>query len=123
MLLIPTYFSAASYVIILVEENNRCCISLFTLTSSSKFFRENSELMIEPERVRQNKSFLKLTLCVYHFLFGNYRTFAKQHTKSIGKHKPLELIAPKQVKTDMPCRNKKSLNFGAFSDTSVRFSR
>ena len=31
---------------------------LFTVTSSSKFFRENSKLLIEHERARQNKSFL-----------------------------------------------------------------
>ena len=43
--------------------------------------------------------------------------FANQHTKSIEKYKHFRFIAPKQVKIDMPCRNKKSLNIGAFSDT------
>ena len=32
-------------------------IVLFTVTSSSKFFTENSDLSMEPERARQNKSF------------------------------------------------------------------
>ena len=41
--------------------------------------------------------------------------FANQHTKSIEKHKHFSLIAPKQVKTDMPCGNKAlNLHVGAF---------
>ena len=48
--------------------------------------------------------------------------FANQHTKSVEKHKYCKLIAPKQVKIDMPCENEKSLNLGPFSDTSVSFS-
>ena len=32
--------------------------------------------------------------------------FASQHTKSMEKHKLFRLIAPKQVKTGMPCTNK-----------------
>ena len=77
---------------------------------------------MESERSRQNE-FFKSKQCVYHFLFRNYRLstllffhcfilwlalFANQHTKSIEKHKLFRLIAPKQVKIDMPCRNEKS---------------
>ena len=112
-------------------------IALFTVTSSSKFFRENSKLFMEFGRSRQNKSFFKSTLCGYHFLFGNYwlsklffsivfmlwlALFANQHTKSIEKHKHIRFIASKQVKIDMPCRNEKFLKLGAFSDTRVSFS-
>ena len=43
-------------------------------------------------------------------------------TSKIEKHQLFRLIIPKQVKIDMPCRNEKSLNLGAFSDTSVSFS-
>ena len=48
--------------------------------------------------------------------------FANDHTKSIEKHRLFKLIAPKQVKIDMHCRNKESLNLSAFSDASVSFS-
>ena len=59
-----------------------------------------------------------------HFLFGNYglskpsflhcfmlwlAPFANQHTKSIENHKHFRLIALKQVKIDMSCRNEKNL--------------
>ena len=47
--------------------------------------------------------------------------FCQPAYKSIEKHKCFRLIAPKQKKIDMPCRNKKSLDLGAFSDTSVSF--
>ena len=47
--------------------------------------------------------------------------FANQHTKSLEKRKHFSVITPKQVKIGMPCK-KKSLNLGAFSDTSVSFS-
>ena len=63
----------------------------------------------------QNFVFPLFPYCGWHF-------FANQHTESIEKHELLELIAQKQVKTDMPCRNQKSLNLGAFLDTSVNFS-
>ena len=46
--------------------------------------------------------------------------FTNQHKKSIEKHKLLKLIAPKRVKIEMPS-NKKSLNLGAFPDTSFSF--
>ena len=35
-----------------------CITALFTVTSSSKFFGENSKLLMEPERAWQNKNFL-----------------------------------------------------------------
>ena len=48
--------------------------------------------------------------------------FASQHTKSIDKHKLLELTAPKQVKIEMPRRNRKSVNLRAFSHNSISLS-
>ena len=92
---------------------------------------------MEPERSRQNKSFLNqhfvfITCCFEIIGFQNFcfsivfllwlACFANQHTKTVETHKLCRLIAPKQMKLDMPCKNKKSLNLSAFSDTSVRFS-
>ena len=75
---------------------------------------------------------MSITFCLGIIGFQNFcysivfilwlEVFANQHTKSIEKHKHFGLIAPKQMKIDMPCNNKKSLNSGAFSDTSVSFS-
>ena len=92
---------------------------------------------MERERAWQNMSFLNehfvsITFCLGSIGFQNFcfsivfilwlAFFANQQTKSIEKHKPFRLIAPKQVKIDMSGKNKKSLNLGAFSDTSVSFS-
>ena len=94
----------------------------------------NRKLLMEFERSRQNKSFsnqhfVSITFCLQIIGFQNFyfsivfilwlALFANQHTKSIEKHKLSNLIAPKQVKIDVPCRNEKSLNLGAFSDTLV----
>ena len=49
-------------------------------------------------------------------------TFCKPAYKIDRKIQTLKLIAPKQMKIDMPCKNEKSLNLGAFSDNSVSFS-
>ena len=79
-----------------------------------------------------NKHFVSITFCLgvpgfQQFCFSivlycGLAFFANQHAKSIEKDKFFRLIASKQVKIDMPCKDKKSLNLGAFSDTSVSFS-
>ena len=98
-----------------------------TVTSLSKLFTENSDLSMEPERARQNKSchfclemisFSKLLFfnCFYIVAF-----FANRHTKSTERHKLFRVITPKPVEIDMSSNIKKCLNLGAFSDTSVSF--
>ena len=101
-----------------------------------KIFQENSKFYKESERDWQNKSFLNQHIVSITFLSENYRLskilffhcfyivvaiFCQSASKINRKHKLLELIAPKQVKIDMPCMNKKSLNLSAFSDTIVSF--
>ena len=101
-------------------------IALFTVTSSSKFFIEISKLLMKPERAQQNKSFLNqdfvsITFRLEIIGFQNFyfsivfilwlAFFANQYTKSIEKHKLFRLIAAKQMKTDMLCMSKKSLNY------------
>ena len=90
---------------------------------------------MELKRVRQNKSNYFNTMCPL-LLFGNYRlsellfsivfilwlaSFANQHTKSTEKHKLPRFIAPKRVKIDTPCKNKKCLNLGAFFRYQCQF--
>ena len=82
-----------------------------------KIFWRKFRIVDETWKSSAKYEFFKLTLCVYHFSFGNYRLsklcfsivfilwlalFANQHTKSIEKRKLLKLIAPKQVKIDIP---------------------
>ena len=93
---------------------------------------------MELERARQNKSFINQHFVSVPVCFGitGFRSFcfsivfilwlaffANQHTKSIEKHELFRTIAPKQAKIDMPCGNKKSVNLGACTETSVCWSQ
>ena len=115
----------------------KCCSSAAVHCDyHENFFRENSRLLMEPERSRQNKIFNQyygsITFCLGIIGFQNFYFsivfifwlvfFASKHTKSIEKHKLFILIAPERVKIDMPCKNRKCLILGAFSDSDVSFS-
>ena len=52
-----------------MEKLSISSIVLFTMTSSSKFFREDSKLLMESERSQQNKIFFKFTLCLSLFVW------------------------------------------------------
>ena len=98
------------------------------MTSSSKFFEENSNLSMEPKELGKIIAFRINAICLSFFCFKiiGFQNFcfsivfilwlalvANQRTKSIKKnHKLFRLIAPKPVSG----KNKKCFESGAFSD-------
>ena len=122
-------------VVIELSEDYYCNLSvpiaLFTVMSSSKIFQGKlKNFLWNLKELDKIRVFFKIstvsnTFCLAIIGSQNFcfpivfilwlAYFANQHTKSIEKHKHFSLIAPKQVKTDMPCGNKAlNLHIGAF---------